>query len=64
MLRIYIDILVTAVPPTLPTILNVGIKFVQNRLKAHGINCILPKSALTGGKVDTIILKGEEVFGR
>jgi len=62
--RIYLDLLVTAIPPTLPTILNVGMKFVQSRLKAQGINCIIPKSVLTGGKVDTIVLKGEQVFGR
>ena len=59
MFQIYIDLLITAIPPTLPTVLNVGIDFVLRRLKAHGITCILPKSALTAGKVDTLILKGE-----
>jgi len=29
-----------------------------------GIKCILPKSALIGGSVNTIVLKGEEVFGK
>jgi magnesium-transporting ATPase (P-type) len=62
--RLYLDLLVTAIPPTLPTILNVGIKFVQSRLKSQGINSIIPKSVLTGGKVDTIVLKGEQVFGK
>jgi len=64
MFLIYIDLLITAIPPTLPAILNVGIDFVQRRLKTHGINCVIPKSVLTGGKVDTLVLKGEGVFGK
>lgn len=60
----YLDLLVTAIPPTLPAVLNVGIDFVQLRLKNCGINCVLPKSTLTGGKVDTIILQGNHVFGK
>jgi len=60
----YLDMLVTAIPPTLPTVLSVGINFVQHRLKKYGINCVLPKSTLTGGKVDTIILEGNNVFGK
>jgi hypothetical protein len=64
MLRIFMDLLITAIPPTLPTILNVGIEFVTRRLKSHGINTVMSKSILTGGKIDTIILKGDEVFGK
>jgi magnesium-transporting ATPase (P-type) len=59
MFQMYLDLLATAIPPTLPTILSVGIKFVQSRLNSQGINCVIPKSVLTGGKVDTIVLKGE-----
>lgn len=59
MFQIYLDLLSTAIPPTLPTILSVGIKLVQSRLNSQGISCVLPKSVLTGGKVDTIVLKGE-----
>ncbi len=33
-------------------------------MKVQGINCVIPKSILTGGKVDTVILKGDEVFGK
>lgn len=64
MFRMYMDLLITAIPPTLPTILNVGIEFVTRRLKAQGINSVMAKSILTGGKIDTIILKGDEVFGK
>lgn len=64
MFRIYMDLLITAIPPTLPTILNLGIEFVTKRLKSHGINSVMSKSILTGGKIDTIILKGDDVFGK
>lgn len=64
MFRIFMDLLITAIPPTLPTILNLGIEFVIRRLKAHGINAVMPKCILTAGKVDTVVLQGEEVFGK
>jgi hypothetical protein len=64
MFRIFMDLLITAIPPTLPTILNVGIEFVTRRLKFHGINSVMPKFILTGGKIDTVVLKGDEVFGK
>lgn len=64
MFLIFIELLITAIPPTLPTILSLGIEFVTHRLKVQGINCVIPKSILTGGKVDTVILKGDEVFGK
>lgn len=64
MFRIFMDLLITAIPPTLPTILNLGIEFVTRRLKAHGINAVMPKCILTAGKVDTVVLQGEEVFGK
>ena len=64
MLIIYIDLIFIAIPPTLPTILMLGIEFVLKRLESSGIKCVLPKSSLVGGKVNTIILKGEEVFGK
>ena len=64
MFRMYMDLLIIAIPPTLPTILNVGIEFVTRRLRAQGINSVMAKSILTGGKIDTIILKGDEVFGK
>ena len=35
----------------------------MRRLKSHNIHIVMPKSAVTGGKIDTIILKGNEVFG-
>jgi len=64
MFRIFMDLLITAIPPTLPTILNLGIEFVIRRLKAQGINSVIPKFILTGGKIDTVVLEGEEVFGK
>lgn len=59
MFIIYIDLIFIAIPPTLPTILMLGIEFVVRRLEVAGINCVLPKSSLAGGRVDTIVLKGE-----
>lgn len=64
MFRIFMDLLITAIPPTLPTVLNLGIDFVTRRLKGHGINSVMPKFILTAGKIDTIVLKGDEVFGK
>lgn len=59
MVLLYIDLIFVAIPPTLPTILMLGIEFVIGRLEIAGINCIFPISSLTGGKVDTVVLKGE-----
>ena len=64
MFIMYIDLIFVAIPPTLPTILMLGVEFVVRRLEMAGINCVLPKSALMGGSVNTIVLKGEEVFGK
>lgn len=60
----YIDLIFVAIPPTLPTILMLGIEFVVGRLEISGINCVFPHSSLTGGKVNTIVLKGEDIFGK
>jgi hypothetical protein len=54
----------TSIPPTLPTLLSVGINFAQHRLKGYNINCVLPENILTGGKVDTIILEGQHALGK
>jgi len=64
MFIVYLDLLATAIPPTLPTVLTFGIDFVTRRLKAYNINCVLPRSALTAGKVNTVVLKGDDVFGK
>lgn len=58
MFIMYVDLIFVAIPPTLPTILMLGVEFVVRRLEMSGINCVLPKSALTGGSVNTIVLKG------
>ena len=64
MFRMYMDLLITAIPPTLPTILTLGMEFVMRRLKSHNIHIVTRKSAITAGKINTIILKGNEVFGK
>ncbi len=56
MLMLYLDLLSTSIPPTLPTLLSVGINFAQHRLKNYNISCVLPSNILAGGRVDTIIL--------
>ncbi len=52
----YLDMIFTCIPPTLPTLLSVGINFAMHRLKNYDIACVLPSNILTGGKVDTIVL--------
>ena len=52
----YLDLMFDCIPPTLPTILSVGINFAQHRLKTYDISCVMPSDILIGGKVDTIVL--------
>lgn len=52
----YLDMISTSIPPTLPTLLSVGINFARKRLKNFNIHCVLPSNILTGGRVDTIVL--------
>ncbi len=60
----YLDLIFTCIPPTLPTLLSVGINFAQHRLKQYDIACVLPSNILTGGKVDTIVLEGHNALGK
>jgi magnesium-transporting ATPase (P-type) len=61
---LYLDMLSTSIPPTLPTLLSVGINFAQHRLKGYDIYCVLPSNILAGGRVDTIILEGHHALGK
>lgn len=60
----YLDLIFTCIPPTLPTLLSVGINFAQHRLKHYDISCVLPSNILTGGKIDTIVLEGHHALGK
>lgn len=60
----YLDLIFTSIPPTLPTLLSVGINFAQHRLKNYNVSCVLPSNILTGGKVDTIVLEGHNALGK
>lgn len=60
----YLDLIFTSIPPTLPTLLSVGINFAQHRLKNFDVACVLPSNILTGGKVDTIVLEGHSALGK
>ena len=60
----YLDLIFTCIPPTLPTLLSVGINFAQHRLRHFDISCVIPSNILTGGKVDTIVLEGHHALGK
>lgn len=60
----FIDLIFVCIPPTLPTILSVGINFAQHRLKNFDISCVMSSNILTGGKVDTIVLEGQHALGK
>ncbi len=60
----FLDLLSTSIPPTLPTLLSVGINFAQHRLKSADISCVLPSNILIAGKVDTIVLEGHHALGK
>ena len=60
----YLDLIFTSIPPTLPTLLSVGINFAMHRLKNYDVACVLPSNILTGGKVDTIVLEGSHALGK
>ena len=58
MFIIYLDLLSTSIPPTLPTLLSVGINFARHRLHSYHISCVFPNNILKCGSVDTIVLEG------
>ena len=61
---IYLDLLATSIPMTLPTALSVGISFAQHRLSQQGIHSILPSNILAGGRATTIVLDSNKIFGK
>jgi hypothetical protein len=64
MLVLFIDLLSTSIPITLPTALNVGIKFAKHRLSKTGIHSILPSNIISGGRATTIVLHSSKVLGK
>ena len=64
MFVIFLDLLATSIPITLPTALSVGIKFAQHRLFKVGINSVLPSNILTGGRATTIVLDSNKVLSK
>jgi magnesium-transporting ATPase (P-type) len=64
MFILFLDLLATSIPITLPTALSVGIKFAQHRLQKHGIHSVLPSNILTGGRANTLVLDSNRVLSR
>lgn len=57
MVNVFLDLLTTAIPPTLPTAMTVGIGFALRRLQGVDINCTVKQKILVGGRVDTIMIQ-------
>lgn len=64
MLYLFIDLIATSIPITLPTALSVGINFAQRRLVKHGIHSTLPSNILSGGRANTIVLDSSKVLSK
>jgi magnesium-transporting ATPase (P-type) len=64
MLVLFLDLLATSIPITLPTALSVGINFAQRRLLKVGIHSILPSNILSGGRATTIMLDSNKVLSK
>jgi magnesium-transporting ATPase (P-type) len=60
----FLDLLATSIPITLPTALSVGINFAQHRLFKSGIHSILPSNIIIGGRATTIVIDSNKVLGR
>lgn len=54
---VFLDLLTTAIPPTLPTAMTVGIGFALRRLSAVDVRCSVKQKILVGGRVDTIMIQ-------
>lgn len=61
---LFLDLLATSIPITLPTALGVGISFAQHRLLKVGIHSILPSNILSAGRATTIVLDSNKVLSR
>jgi hypothetical protein len=64
MLYLFVDLLATSIPITLPTALSVGINFAQHRLNKCKINSILPSNILSGGRATTILLDSNRILSK
>lgn len=64
MLYLFIDLIATSIPITLPTALSVGINFAQRRLVKNGIHSTLPSNILSGGRANTIVLDSSKVLSK
>lgn len=64
LLILFLDLLATSIPITLPTALGVGISFAQHRLVKAGIHSILPSNILSAGRATTIVLDSNKVLSK
>jgi magnesium-transporting ATPase (P-type) len=51
---IFLDLLATTIPPTLPTAMSVGIGFAIQSLTNMNIKCMVPPKIIVGGRSDTV----------
>lgn len=64
MFVMFLDLLATSIPITLPTALSVGISFAQHRLAKSGVHAIMPSNIISGGRANTIVMDCGKVFGK
>lgn len=64
MFVLFLDLLATSIPITLPTALSVGIKFAQHRLAKAGINSVLPSNILQCGRATTLVLDANKILSK
>lgn len=64
MFVMFLDMLATSIPITLPTALSVGINFAKKRLSKCGIHAILPSNILAGGRATTVVLDSNKVLSK
>lgn len=64
MFVMFLDMLATSIPITLPTALSVGINFAQHRLAKCGIHSIMPSNILAGGRATTVVLDSNKVLSK
>lgn len=63
-LILFLELLTTAIPPTLPTAMSVGIGFAMRRLTALDIRCMIKQKILVGGRIDTVMIESSNLISK
>ena len=62
--QLFLDLLTTAIPPTLPTAMSVGIGFAMQKLNQMNIRCNVKQKILVGGRVDTLLVEKSGILSK